>query len=171
MRLFVALDPSPEAVSHLVEALPSLDGLRPSQPETWHITLVFCGEVDASTATCLEPKLATLASQAAPQRLRLRGSGAFGGTLWVGVEGELGELAAACRRAARDCGVSVEERRFHPHLTLGRAIRGGRPTRQVAALAAYAGPLWTSTELRLVRSDLGAAVRHETVRAWSLGAG
>ncbi|MDQ1687259.1 MAG: hypothetical protein QOK42_234, partial [Frankiaceae bacterium] len=42
MRLFVALDPSPEAVSHLVEALPSLDGLRPSQPDTWHITLVFC---------------------------------------------------------------------------------------------------------------------------------
>jgi 2'-5' RNA ligase len=171
VRLFVAIDPSTQAREHMAAALPPLTGLRPAPVDTWHITLVFCGEVEASTAASLETELAQVAAAASPVELRLRGSGAFGSVLWVGVDGDVGALAEACREAARCSGIEVEDAPYRAHLTIARAPRGARPVRQLAALATYTGPTWRVDRLRLVRSRLGSPLRHETLRAWPLGAG
>jgi 2'-5' RNA ligase len=171
MRLFVAVDPSPEAREHLRSAVAGLDGVRVTRPESWHVTLAFLGDVGASTATQLEPRLEAVAAAHPTVELCLAGSGLFGGTLWVGVRGDLVPLATDVAAAARACGISLEERPFRAHLTVARSDRGRRRTSQQRALASYSGPAWTCRKLRLVRSHLGSPVRHETVAAWSLGAG
>jgi 2'-5' RNA ligase len=171
MRLFVAVDPSPEAREHLRSAVSELDGLRFTRPENWHITLAFLGEVGASTTTQLEPQLESVAAAHPPVELCLAGAGAFGGTLWVGVRGDLAPLAMAVAAAARGCGIALETRGFQAHLTVARSDRGRRPTEQQRELSSYAGPAWTCRELRLVRSHLGTPVQHETVATWPLGAG
>ena len=169
MRLFVAVDPSVEAVAHLAAAL-DVGSARPTPMNTWHITLVFCGEVDASTAERLRQGLAGVASASAPVDLRLRGAGVFGAAMWVGVEGDLAGLARDAAAAAWDCGIGVEDRPFRGHLTVGRTSDRVLGRRWVGEMAAYAGPAWQAAELRLVRSCLGRGpVRHETVESWRLG--
>lgn len=148
MRLFVALRPPPEALAHLEAALPQW----PSAPERWHLTLAFLGEVDAP------PDLTGVGD--GPLTLQLRGSGVFGrgGPVWVGVAGELDRLTALAAGVASTCrrqGHEVERRPYRPHLTVGRR---GHP--DPSRLAAYEGPVWTATELELVRSSVGRTVEH-----------
>ncbi|MDP9466629.1 MAG: RNA 2',3'-cyclic phosphodiesterase [Actinomycetota bacterium] len=157
MRTFVAVRPPAVAVGHLRAVLPSW----PSAPERWHLTLAFLGEVEDPSA--LVPGLAGVCARRAPLELRLAGSGAFGrgGPVWVGVEGDragLTALAGAVASACRDVGVDVERRPYRPHLTVGRR---GRP--DPARLAAYAGPVWTASEVELVASRLGPPVEHRVL--------
>lgn len=151
VRLFLCVRPPPEAVASLLTALPA--GRWPS--ERWHVTLAFLGEVDASgpVQTALQQVVSP------PLALALEGSGRFGRTTWVGVGGDtagLHRLAGQVRRACEAAGLELERRPYRPHLTLGRP-------HPPAALAAYAGPSWTATEVELVRSHLGREVRHEVV--------
>lgn len=115
---------------------------------------------------------------APPMKLRLAGAGRFGPArrpqvFWAGLDGDVGpliELAQRLAAAARGLDLPVEERPFHPHLTLGRwpprrPADGSLPER----LADYRGPAWPVSEVRLVESHLGRASRYETVAAWPLG--
>ena len=115
---------------------------------------------------------------APPMKLRLAGAGRFGPArrpqvFWAGLDGDVGpliELAQRLAAAGRGLGLPVEERPFHPHLTLGRwparrPADGSLPER----LADYRGPAWPVSEVRLVESHLGRASRYETVAAWPLG--
>lgn len=172
MRLFVAVDPSAQTRAHLADALERLPRdarLRFTDPATWHVTLAFLGEVDASTAGALESALAETARRAAPVELRLEGCGSFGGrggaALWVGVVGELAPLAAEVRAAARSHGIRLDDGPFRPHLTIART-RGTRPPAE--HLAAYSSPPWVADEMKLVRSHLGRPLRHTPVGVWSL---
>jgi RNA 2',3'-cyclic 3'-phosphodiesterase len=163
VRTFVAVRPPAAAVDDLRAVLPS----GPSAPERWHITLAFLGEVADPAA--LVPALAAVCGRHRPLELRLAGSGAFGhgGPVWVGVEGDLAPLSSLANdvaQACRDLGVDVERRPYRPHLTVGRR---GRP--DPAELAAYAGPLWTATEVELVASRLGPPVEHRVLERLSLG--
>ena len=40
---------------------------------------------------------------------------------------------------------------------------------RVTELSSYDGPVWTASELHLVRSHLGAATVHERIATWPLG--
>lgn len=140
MRLFTALYPTDDAVAHLLAALPRRwpDGVRVVPPTQWHVTLRFHGD-DAEPAACAE-RLAGVGALAAP-RLRLAGSGAFGPTLWVGVEGAVAALAVAA---------GADPDAFRPHLTVARWRRGRAPA---ALLVGYRGPEWTAREVLLVASE------------------
>jgi 2'-5' RNA ligase len=93
--------------------------------------------------------------------------------LWIGLDGDVDamrRLADRCAGAGRRARIALDDRKFRPHLTLARARRetvdaGGIVDR----LASYSSPWWTVTSIRLVHSHLGAVVRHETVREWTLG--
>ena len=61
MRLFVSLRPSQQALDHLAAAL---DDRRTGNPDQWHITLVFLGEV--STPRVVYDGLHAVAAQTAP---------------------------------------------------------------------------------------------------------
>lgn len=140
MRLFVAVRPPPDACTALAGAAG-----RAADPR-WHLTLAFLGDRPAA-----EPLLAPLAEAAArhpPFVLALTGGGTFGGrVLWAGVAGDLTPLAALAQDV-REAVDAVEERPFHPHLTLARGHRLAVPAR----LRQHVGEPWPVTELELVLS-------------------
>lgn len=177
MRLFVAIDAPTAAVDHLREHVPSVSGLRWTDPSQWHLTLTFCGEVDERAAGELASRLERAAARHAPMQFQLRGAGAFSRparahALWIGLDGEtdaLAKLAASTSAAARRCGIAVEDRRFRAHLTIARASPPRDLREVVASLTSYQGPTWTASELHLVRSHLGAKTVHERIGTWRLG--
>lgn len=180
MRLFVAVIPPEREVTALDTAVGDRDpSLRWVPPHQWHVTLVFCGEVREAVVPELTSRLARAAARTPPVSLRLDGAGTFPAqarrarALWVGLDGDvvtLTRLAERCAAAARRCGIDVEERKFRPHLTLGRARRGTvDATEHVRALSSYAGSPWQVSSIRLVHSTLGSAVRHEPLADLPVG--
>ena len=160
MRLFVSVRPSPTAVAHLQAAL---RGARTSNPEQWHVTLAFLGDVPA--AEPLYDGLRAVAALHDPFPLQLSGSGAFGRrATWAGVAGDvasLRSLAAHVEDACRDAGVQLEPRAYRPHLTVGRV--------DPQVLASYEGPVWQVAEVELVRSVLGQRAVHTVLATFPLG--
>jgi len=126
----------------------------------------------------LEAAAAPAVAAAPPMNLRLAGGGRFGSlrrpqVAWAGLDGDvrpLVELAGRLADAARSLGLTVEDRPFRPHLTLGR-WRPGRPAdgSLTDRLANYRGPDWPVTEVRLLESHLGPKPTYETVEAWPVG--
>ena len=123
-RLFTAIeipDHIREAIARLKQPLP---GARWIEPENYHITLRFAGDIDNRVASEFAHFLDEIDVNAFA--LRLSGVGAFGGNdprqLWAGVEptAELDSLARAHERAARAAGLPPESRKFKPHVTIAR---------------------------------------------------
>jgi 2'-5' RNA ligase len=148
-------------------------------PEQWHITLAFYGEVPPARIEELTERLSRAVQRTpTPIALRLSTVGTFpkqpqrARVLWVGLDGDVGalsRLAGRCAGAARRVGLTMEDRAFRPHLTLARARGGPADLRaRVQRLAGYAGRPWRASEIHLVHSTLGAAVRHETIGNWAL---
>ena len=138
MRLFAAIR-LPEAVrTELAGLAGGLSGARWSPEENYHLTLRFIGEVDSGFAEDLAEALSHVAGAAF--ELQIRALGSFGGArpraVWAGVAPS--EPLAALRRRVESAlvraGLPPEERKFTPHVTLGRTA-GARP----AAVAAWLG--------------------------------
>ena len=106
-----------------------LESARWVDPDNYHITLRFVGDVDGATAERFSEALEQIT--AASFTLFLDGVGSFGRgrprALWAGVgpSAPLMALANAHEQAALAAGLEPEGRNFHPHVTLVR-IRGGR---------------------------------------------
>ena len=194
MRLFVAAYPPAEACDHLQRRLQDLHvtaaadrgvNTRLARRDTWHVTLVFLGEVaEQRTADVHQAILRAVggwraAGSGLPQ-LRLAGGGRFGRgrftLLWVGVDGDrdaLGRLARTVRREFKRDRLPYDDRPFRPHLTLARP--GDRLDRAAveadrAVLADYRGPAWPVQTVELVRSHLGPKPWYEHLAAWQLAA-
>ncbi|MEU7989427.1 RNA 2',3'-cyclic phosphodiesterase [Streptosporangium canum] len=181
MRLFVGL-PLPRRVrDELGRALEphraAWPGLRWPDPETWHVTLSFLGEVPEAVLPDLETRLARAASRYAPMTLSLLGAGAFPSAhrarvFWTGVHGcrpRLVRLADSLGAGALRAGaVHTDRRRLRPHLTLARSRADVDLRRLVEDFGSFAGTGWEADAVHLVRSHLGAAVRYETVAEYPL---
>ena len=107
-----------------------LPGARWIEPDNFHVTIRFAGDIDNGIAREFADFLAEVESRIF--RVRLKGTGAFGGndprSLWAGVEAgpELEALARAHERAARAAGLPPEQRKFKPHVTIAR-LKNARP--------------------------------------------
>ncbi|UQU64567.1 RNA 2',3'-cyclic phosphodiesterase [Couchioplanes caeruleus] len=154
MRLFVAVYP-PDGVRRdlrrRLDAAVSGRRVRLTNIEKWHVTLAFLGEVSPDRLPAAERALATVPVPRG-RELRIRGGGGFGRRVtWAGVDGELGDVAAAVRAALTEAGLPFDDRPFTPHLTVlyahDDAVR--------AALDDYEGPAWQLDRIELVRSDPG----------------
>ncbi len=173
MRAFAAL-PLPadlrDALRQACLPLKQADGaLRWGDPDQWHVTLAFYGEVPDDRVAALVEHLRRRARRVAPLPLHLSGSGSFGSpgraqVLWLRVAGDdsgvdraLERLAGSARAAGRKVGLDVAERRWTAHLTLARARRPVDLEGVHAALGVLPPLHWTASALHLVRSDLGAA--------------
>lgn len=134
MRLFVALD-LPDAVKRALEPLASgLGDVRWVPPGQQHLTIRFIGEVDERHLDEIAEALSLVPG--APFELRLKGIGHFPPrgamkVLWVGIERnpELAQLKKRIDRVLRQTGLPPDERRFQPHVTLGRVRRPPSPDR------------------------------------------
>jgi len=174
VRLFAAIDPPDEVQQALAEAMPPTNALlRYVPPEQWHLTLAFYGDVDEAKVETLLAGLQRAAARSRPMSVRLATAGTFprqpvkARVVWVGLDGEVDavrRLADRCAGAGRRARIAMEARAFRPHLTLARARQGSVDASDaVTALADFASPWWKAETFRLVRSHLGAQVRHETL--------
>jgi 2'-5' RNA ligase len=136
-----------------------------TEPENLHVTLVFLGEVDDKEI----PTVCRIAAQAVagmgPFPLSVEGVGCFPNArrprvVWVGVgqgQDELVRIHDALETPLLDLGYRREDRKYTPHITLGRA-KSDRPTERLsAAIARQAG--WkagdmTVTEILVMGSEL-----------------
>jgi 2'-5' RNA ligase len=132
-RLFVGLalsDPLRDQLARLNHGLPKA---RWVDPDAYHITLRFIGEVDRHTAADIDGTLQRI--EAAPFELTFSGMGTFGQgrkarSLWVRAENNPGlrHLQGKVESAAVRAGLDPEPRKFMPHVTLAR-FRDVHPSR------------------------------------------
>jgi 2'-5' RNA ligase len=193
LRLFVAVYPPVEAISHLgaqvarlrVGAAAAAGLVRLADIAHLHVTLAFVGDVEKDRLVDVESALGLAAehfreSRFAAPRLSLGGGGRFGQgrrtVLWVDVRGDveaLHGLARLVRERLGEAGLPYDEKPFRPHLTVARAGDRTDPADVEAdrvALDDYQGPEWPAADLLLMRSHLGAArPRYERLAAWPLG--
>jgi len=129
VRCFVAVELPPamrEEIGRL-QACIATEGLRLVKPDLVHVTLKFLGDVPAARVAQVGDALAGI--DAAPFPVRVRGIGAFPGrsirVVWLGLEGDFGELYGKVEAALLPLGFAAEGRGFSPHVTLGRVGRPG----------------------------------------------
>ncbi|MCZ8316750.1 RNA 2',3'-cyclic phosphodiesterase [Phreatobacter sp.] len=126
-RIFTGLE-VPEAIGDdLARLRGGLLGARWIEPEDYHLTLRFVGDVDDRTANEIADLLYAVRRRAI--EVTLTGLGAFGGdrprSLFVAVKQTqpLMELQAEHERIMRRVGLAPETRKFIPHITLARLGR------------------------------------------------
>jgi RNA 2',3'-cyclic 3'-phosphodiesterase len=127
-RLFTGLEIPPDIGFALSLKRGGLTGARWIDPENYHITLRFIGDVDGQTANEVVDCLDRL-SNSLRFPVRLNHLGSFGGdkprALFAAVEPSeaLSRLQAAQERVLQRAGLAPEGRKFVPHVTLAR-LRG-----------------------------------------------
>lgn len=123
-RLFTAVEIAPDAALSLSFLRGGLPAARWIDPENYHLTLRFIGDVDARTADEIVAALDRIERQ--PFRIALRGLDAFGTkkphSIYAGVEpcAELDALQGEIDRRLRRLGLAADARKFVPHVTLAR---------------------------------------------------
>jgi 2'-5' RNA ligase len=149
IRLFVGFR-VPETLRMSLSALGGgVPGARWVQPENYHLTLRFIGEVEEGVAEDIDM---TLAAIAAPSfAVEIAGIGQFGKgskarALWAGIvpSAALNHLQAKVEAAIVGAGLPDEQRKFTPHITLARlkAAPADRVERFVVDNAGFrAGPM------------------------------
>jgi len=179
--LFVAVDLPARVREHLEDGTSalreSMDGWRWTPSTQWHLTLAFLGEVADDRVHELNRRMGLAARRHQPFDLGLAGMGAFNSLrrariLWVGVGGDreaLTRLADSVGAGARRARITLEERRYRPHMTLGRRRAPSDVNDLLGAVRDYEGPTWTVGEFVLVQSHLGRVVRHEVRERFPLG--
>ena len=127
-RLFTGLEVPYDVQLALSLKRGGLFGARWIDPENYHITLRFIGDVDNHLADEVSYEL-DRAANFEPFRIRLSHLGTFGGdrprALYAGVENNeaLQRLQASHERVLRRVGLEAEARKFVPHVSLAR-LRG-----------------------------------------------
>jgi 2'-5' RNA ligase len=135
-RLFSAIEIPRSVAERLTVLRAGLTGARWVDPENYHLTLRFIGDVDGATAQDLTAALGEIVAM--PFELEVSGLGSFGGgrprAIFAGIAPSQGleVLQRANERAAREAGLPPEGRNYKPHVTLAR-LKGAR----AEAVAAY----------------------------------
>ncbi|MBM1175119.1 RNA 2',3'-cyclic phosphodiesterase [Microvirga arabica] len=124
-RLFTGIQIPAEIALALSGFRGGLPGARWVEPENYHITLRFIGDIDERMADDVTSILGER-RQRAPLTLTIDGLDSFGGSKPRAVfartsgNGELNELQAEQERLLRQVGLPPETRKFTPHITLAR---------------------------------------------------
>lgn len=185
LRLFVALDLDAE---RLARAGRLIDDQRGAMPHArWlatrqlHVTLSFLGQVEQGSVLDVGTRLFSIARRFSPFNVTISGAGGFPNArrpavVWLGVEPDAPSLygiVAELEAAWKELGRSVEERAYHPHLTLARSRARSGDARLARAIEALAGVELGSCpvhELVLYRSDSSpAGVQYTPVLRAPLG--
>jgi len=126
-RLFTALELPDAVVAELALMRGGVLGARWLEPEDYHVTLRFIGDIDARMARNIADTLGEIRRPKTP--IRFEGLSWFGGdkpraiVARVKAEPALMDLQADQERRLRRIGVEPETRKYTPHVTLAR-LRG-----------------------------------------------
>ena len=122
-RLFTAVEIPPEIVQSIARLRGGLPGARWIEPENYHLTLRFIGDVDDALAEEIADLLSKVKRPAFD--LRIDGLDSFGGNkpravvAAVPAVAELVELQADHERIMQRVGLEPD-RKYRPHVTLAR---------------------------------------------------
>ena len=170
IRTFIAIDPDRAVRDRIVALQETLarTGTKVSwtQPENLHFTLLFLGEVEDKDLPAVCEAVADAVTAHSSFMMSVEGAGCFPNArrpriLWVGVGKGAQEVCAihdAIEAPLLDLGCyRREERRFTPHLTMGRVRSEGPADNLATALAKHAawkGGETTVHEILLMGSQL-----------------
>lgn len=169
IRTFIAVTASPgirQAVQRLSELLRPVAGdVKWVEPENLHWTLQFLGDIDQLEIPAVCNAVSTAVTDVESFDLEARGAGAFPApdrprTLWLGAGAGAQNMVAlhgAIQRKLNRLGYRAEQRRFVPHITLGRAGRDSPPrslVRELASLAEFEGGAMLVDEVTVFASKL-----------------
>jgi 2'-5' RNA ligase len=135
-RLFTGLEMPEVVVGQLALLRGGVVGARWLEPDDYHITLRFIGDIDARTARDIDDTLSDTHRPKAP--IRFEELSWFGGdkpraiVAKVKPEPTLMDLQAEQERRLRRIGIEPETRKFTAHVTLARLRGAGQ-----AAIAGY----------------------------------
>lgn len=171
IRTFVAVEISPDVRTRAAQLIARLGSapakVRWVQPDKLHLTLKFLGQIDAREVPVVCNALAQGVAGLPPFEFEARGAGAFPDrnrprTVWLGVSrgaDELIALHAAVEDSLAELGFRRDERRFLPHLTLGRVRSGSPGTADLGQLIGessdFAGGVVSVDEVVVFSSQLG----------------
>jgi RNA 2',3'-cyclic 3'-phosphodiesterase len=142
-RLFTGLEIPPGVAQALATLRGGLPGARWVDPENYHVTLRFIGNVDDITAHEVASLLGRVHRQ--PFELRVEDIKSFGGRKPRAVVATLGpaqalmELQAEQERLMQRVGLEPDGRKYTPHVTLARLRESS--SRQVADYLALRAPV------------------------------
>ena len=116
-------------------------GVRWVRHDGIHITLKFLGDVEETQIDRIAERLRTIANDFAPFSLTITGKGAFPNfrrprTFWLGLsapENTILSIQERIEEALEQEGFERDNRRFTPHLTLGRVKFPDRTISKIAA--------------------------------------
>ena len=143
-RLFTGLEIPAAIGQELSTYRGGLPGARWVEPENYHLTLRFIGDVDHAMARDVFAILGE-GRRRAPLTITLDGLASFGGErpravfARVTPTGDLADLQAEQERLIRRVGVAPEKRKFTPHVTLARLRRDASPLDVADYLATRGG--------------------------------
>jgi len=127
LRLFTAIEIPFDIRQRLSTLQSGLEGVRWVEPDDFHITLRFLGDIPEDMAADADDALAALPFT--PLEIEIEGVGAFGGAkphaLYANVKSnpELTLLQSRHESAMRRIGLAPETRNYMPHVTLARLNR------------------------------------------------
>lgn len=136
MKLFAAITLPGRLTGDIARVQRGVTGARWTPQEKLHVTTAFFGEVDDERAEQLDRELARHPLPSFD--LQLEGVGHFGRerarSLWLGVAPNLAleRLHAHCKSAAGRAGITLEKRRYKPHVTLAYLSDVTPPERVIA---------------------------------------
>jgi len=141
MRLFIAINFEMETKNKLLSLRDELQSVSSrgnfSLPENIHLTLVFLGECDAKQTSAAKTALDLISFE--PFEMEIDRLGRFrrddGDLWWVGVRESKPLLDL--QRSLTDLlgqyvkGVTIDKRKYSPHITLGRKVAADASPRQI----------------------------------------
>lgn len=131
LRLFIAIDipeQIKEEISDLIEILKKYDAdVKWIQPDNLHLTLKFLGETSDTLPEKIRESLLPIVSSYEPFFISIRSTGVFPHekhprVLWIGIvdSDRLQSLKGDIDQKLSSVGFPMDDKNFHPHLTLGR---------------------------------------------------
>jgi 2'-5' RNA ligase len=171
-RTFIAVDVTPPIRNKLVALQTDLgrtvSGAKWVEPANIHLTLVFLGEVDDREIPTVCRAAEEAAAQRTPISATIRGVGCFPHlrrprVVWAGIDQGGQELIAlhdALETLLEQLGYRREDRRYTPHVTLGRINSDRIATQNLTAainrLADWVGGDMIVAEIQIMGSQLGS---------------
>ena len=171
IRTFICIE-IPEAVkgriADLQGELKKLDAqVSWVKPSNIHLTVKFLGPVDPSRIVTVRQVVERVASSCNPFEVEVARTGCFPSprnpkVLWVGlsqIPNQLQQLQETIEEQLAAVGFPREQKRFSPHLTIGR-VRSPRGASEVAEkliASAFDTQTFSATEVIVMRSDLNPA--------------
>jgi 2'-5' RNA ligase len=146
VRAFIAVEinsPVRKQASEVIQRLSSTDSeINWVEPEDMHLTLKFLGDVSLTETSRICQAVAQAAETIDPFELEMATVGAFPNidrprTIWLGTDEGTNEMVAlqeAVDQSMKELGFRLENRRYQPHLTLGRVKSLGSDSKELAKL-------------------------------------